>query len=199
MCAAPVASAPTLPSIGLLEAASDLLSMRGPAQVSVEEISEAANVRPATIRRIWPGEHDTSRACLDYLGELIGAALGPERPDEKLGDLLVRALGATESNRRYWRILTWCLLAGDHPMDLRTDYPVMGRLLRAAARSPGHSASPEALVAGIAGAGMGLLIYGPYLQVAMGQGPAKWARTRSELVTLLRRLMLRAERRGTIH
>ncbi len=199
MCAAPLPSAPALPSIPLLEAACDLLALRGPGRVTPEEIAEEAGMRSATVQRIWPSEEDPVLACMDYLGELIASALGPEREGERLGDLLVRALGATEGNHRYWRILTWSLLEGRHPMDLRTEFPVMARLVRAAERSSAHSASPEAIVGGIAGAGLGLLLYGPYLQVALGQGEARWLRTRSELVTLMRRLMLRAERRTTVH
>jgi AcrR family transcriptional regulator len=194
MCAAPLPSAPNLPSLALLETAAELLAERGPSRVTPDCIATRAGVSVHTVRAVWPEPLDATRAALDYLDGCIAGALGPERPGEKLGDLIARALRATEQNQRFWRILTWCLLEGHHPMDLKRDFPVIQRLVRAAGRTPGHSASPEALVAGLVGAGMGLLLYGPYLQVALGQGPSRWARTRSELVTLIRRLMLRAER-----
>ncbi len=196
MCAAPLPSTPALPSLPLLEATADLLSERGPHRVTLEDIAAAAGMRTPTLASLWPEPLDPTRAVIDYLGESISGALGPERSGEQLGDLLARTLGATEQHERYWRVLTWSLLEGVHPLDLKRDYPVIRRMVQAAGRSPGHATSPEALVAGLAGAGMGLLIYGPYLQVALGQGESRWARTRGELVTMMRRLMLRAERRG---
>jgi hypothetical protein len=195
MCAAPLPSTPNLPSLHLLESAATLLADLGPHRVTPESIAEHAGVSVGTILAIWPGPLDPACAALDYLGECIGGALGPERATEKLGDLLPRVLGATAQHERYWRILSWSLLEGHHPLDLGGEYPVIQRMMRAAERSDA-AVSPEALVAGLSGAGMGLLMYGTYLQTALGQGESRWARTRSELVTLLRRMMLRAERRS---
>ena len=194
MSAAPLPSTPLLPSLHLLESAADLLADLGPHRVTVERLAEHTGVSRGAILAVWPEPLDPTRAVLDHLGECIAAGLGPERTNEKLGDLLPRCLGATAQHERYWRILSWCLLEGQHPLDLRREYPVIQRMVRAAERS-GGAVSSEALVAGLAGAGMGLLMYGTYLQVALGQGETRWQRTRSELVTLLRRMMLRAERR----
>ncbi len=196
MSAAPLASTPTLPSIHLLESAADLLSELGPHRVSLVAIAEQAGVSEGTVAAVWPDSTFAAGAVLDYLGERIAGDLGPERSYEKLGDLLPKCLAATAAHDRYYRILTWCLLEGHHPLDLRRDYPVIGRMVRAAERSGGTAVSPAALVAGLSGAGMGLLMYGTYLQVALEQGESRWARTRGELVTLLRRMMLRSERRS---
>ncbi len=194
MSAAPLPSTPLLPSLHLLESTADLLAQLGPHRVTAERLSEHTGVSLTAILAVWPEPLDPARAALDHLGECIASSLGPERSNEKLGDLLPRCLGATAQHDRYWRIMSWCLMEGHHPLDLRREYPVIQRMVRAAERS-GGAVSAEALVAGLAGGGMGLLMYGTYLQVALGQGEVRWARTRAELVTLLRRMMLRAERR----
>ena len=195
MCAAPLPSGSLLPSVTLLEAASDLIAEHGPRSVTQQQIADRAGMSMEAVQAVWPDPLDPSSAALAYLGTQIAADLGPERHNERLGDLLSRALGAIAHHQRYARILTWCLLEGHDPRDLKREFPVISRLVRAANRTPGSSVSAETVVAGVAGAAMGLLVYGPYLQVGLGQGDARWLRTRGELVTLIRRQLLRAERR----
>ncbi len=177
-------------SRALLKAAIKLFAKRGPAQVSVREIAQAAGVNHGLVHRHFGSKAQLVQQAQALLAQKIAKSLGPQRPDETLAELLPGLLEATQKTPQYWRILAYTSLESASPQKTQLDYPVVKRLLAAAARTPqvslppGFQSDPQLLISALLAAGLGLLMFEDYLRAATGQSAVDWQKTRKKLLSL---------------
>lgn len=177
-------------SRALLKAAIKLFAKRGPAQVSIREVAQAAGVNHGLVHRHFGSKAQLVQQAQALLAQKIAKSLGPVRPDETLAELLPGLLEATQKTPQYWRILAFSSLESAGSMKAQLDYPVVERLLAAAARTPqsslppGFQSDPQLLVCTLLASGLGLLMFERYLRAATGQSDVDWQKTRKKLLSL---------------
>ena len=64
---------------------------------------------------------------------------------------------------------------------LPEQFPVVEEMLRTAAKDDNLSLSPKALVALMLSLGLGMMVFRPYLQLAIGIDDQEWQNIRSEI------------------
>ena len=166
----------------LIQAAITLFAERGPAAVSVREIASAAGVNHGLVHRHFGSKTGLLRAVLNHLAGDLEAAVGPDRPDESLQELLTGVLGAASHQGAWLRILAWSMLDGVELGDLQDRFPLARRMMEVARRESLGPLDPEARVTLVMSVGLGLLLFGPFLMRATDQDDARWARTRQQIL-----------------
>lgn len=163
----------------LVEAATMLFAEQGISSTSVRRIAAVAGVNHGLVHRHFGSKEALLRAVMRKLAAEVIAAMPPERPDETIKDVLYGAVGP--SQHLFNRIVARAMLEGRAPGELQDEWPVVERMLKAAARSEGEL-SPEAHVALIMSTGLGLLFFQDYLREAIGQDEVQWASTCAEFM-----------------
>ena len=168
----------------VIEAATELFAERGPANVSIRELAARAGVNHGLIHRHFGSKDGLLQATMEQLAAGVADSIGPDAPSESLADLLQTTFGATE-DATHWKILARSILDGTPVSELQDEFPVVNRMLAAAARGASGPLSPNALVTLLLAGGLGLLLFEPYLREATGQqADSKWKTTREELAAL---------------
>jgi AcrR family transcriptional regulator len=168
----------------LIEAATELFAERGPDDVSVRELAAHAGVNHGLVHRHFGSKDGLLQATMKQLAAGVADSIGPEDPGETLADLLKTTFGATQ-DATHWRILARSILDGTPVSELQDEFPVVSRMLAAAARGTSSPLNPHALVTLLLAGSLGLLLFEPYLREATGQqADSKWRATREELAGL---------------
>jgi len=150
----------------LLDAATELFAAHGPNGVAVRDIARRAGVNYGLVHRHFGSKEALHRAVLDRL---------VTRVDEQVADLEAQDLGAlmrgtrkhTDITSHYFRILARAMLDGDAPEQLlQTRFPVAERMVCAATEA--GIEKPREHVARQLAAGLGWMMFEPYLRAATG-------------------------------
>jgi AcrR family transcriptional regulator len=171
----------------LISAASELFAQRGPAAVSVREIAQLAQVNHGLVHRHFGSKHGLLQAVLSHLASDIATHVGEARPDEALGGLVGSVLGATSKQGAWLRIMAWAILDGVDIGEIQGQFPMAERMVAAARANAQGPLDPEARVTLIMSAGLGMMLFGPFLQRATGQDDIQWARSRQQILSLVAR------------
>lgn len=171
----------------LIAAASELFAQRGPAAVGVREIARYAQVNHGLIHRHFGSKHGLLQAVLGHLASEIARNVGEASPDEALGGLVGSVLGATSKQGAWLRIMAWAILDGVDIGEIQGQFPMAERMVAAARANAQGPLDPEARVTLIMSAGLGMMLFGPFLQRATGQDDLQWARSRKQILTLVAR------------
>jgi TetR/AcrR family transcriptional regulator, repressor for neighboring sulfatase len=183
-------------SRALLDAGAELFADLGPARVSVRDVAARARVNHGLVHRHFGSKEGLLRAVLEDLSsnihEEVSAAgcgeVGPGALAERLG----RTLEAVARHPRYFRVLGRALLDG-YPMDrLQGNFPVVRELVGAmhAAQAAGRiepDLDAGAAVAVMVAAGLGWLLFEPYVLAATGQTRVPVAAARERALATCRR------------
>jgi AcrR family transcriptional regulator len=171
----------------LISAAAELFAARGPAAVGVREIAQKAQVNHGLVHRHFGSKEGLLLAVMNALSEQVSEALGPQQEDERLADLLLPIFNQAKGTDHHWRILAMALLEGRQPEDIQAGFPVFHRLLAAARRSEPEGMSAESFTSILIGMGLGMLVFGPWLQAGSAQGDDEWLQTRAKMLLFARR------------
>ena len=171
----------------LIASASELFAQRGPAAVGVREIAQHAQVNHGLVHRHFGSKHGLLQAVLGHLASDIAANVGEAEPDEALGGLVGSVLGATSKQGAWLRIMAWAILDGADIGELQGRFPMAERMVAAARANAQGPLDPEARVTLIMSAGLGMMLFGPFLQRATAQDDLQWARSRQQILSLVAR------------
>ena len=171
----------------LIAAASELFAQRGPAAVGVREIARYAQVNHGLIHRHFGSKHGLLQAVLGHLAAEIATNVGEAAPDEALGGLVGSVLGATSKQGAWLRIMAWAILDGADIDEIQGQFPMAERMVAVARANDQGPLDPEARVTLIMSAGLGMLLFGPFLQRATDQDDLQWARSRKQILSLVAR------------
>ena len=171
----------------LIASASELFAQRGPAAVGVREIAQHAQVNHGLVHRHFGSKHGLLQAVLSHLASEIAANVGEATPDEALGGLVGSVLGATSKQGAWLRIMAWAILDGADIGEIQGQFPMAERMVAAARANAQGPLDPEARVTLIMSAGLGMMLFGPFLQRATGQDDLQWARSRQQILSLVAR------------
>jgi AcrR family transcriptional regulator len=171
----------------LIAAAAELFALRGPTAVSVRELAQHAKVNHGLVHRHFGSKHGLLQAVLSHLAADIASQVGEASPDEALGGLVGSVLGATSKQGAWLRIMAWAILDGADIGDIQGQFPMAERMVAAARANSKGTLDPEARVTLIMSAGLGMMLFGPFLQRATGQDDTQWARSRQQILSLVGR------------
>jgi len=147
----------------LIDAAATRLARDG--SLSVRTVAADAGVNHGLVHRHFGSKAGLRRAVLEQLAEDMDARL--EDVDAKdLQTLRLAAFEAVRSDDRYWRILARALLSGESPEELQGTFPVVRRLI-VASRAAGVEDAEAEVAQGLA-AGLGWLVFAPWIRAATG-------------------------------
>ncbi|MBI2390057.1 MAG: helix-turn-helix transcriptional regulator [Deltaproteobacteria bacterium] len=151
-------------SLPPLDAATVLFAERGPAQVSVKDIAAHAGVNHGLVHRHFGSKEALLRAVMERLVRRIEAALPSE--DDQLVEAIDHAFHGTREQGAYFRILAHALLAGEDPTTMQDRFPVAARLVRIAKRE--GLDDPKRMVSAMLSAGLGWLLFEPWIRASTG-------------------------------
>jgi len=171
----------------LIAAASELFAQRGPAAVGVREIAQHAQVNHGLIHRHFGSKHGLLQAVLGHLASEIATNVGEAAPDEALGGLVGSVLGATSKQGAWLRIMAWAILDGADIGEIQGQFPMAERMVAAARANDQGPLDPEARVTLIMSVGLGMMLFGPFLQRATDQDDFQWVRSRKQILSLVAR------------
>ncbi len=143
-------------------------------------IAKHAGVNHGLVHRHFGSKEGLLSAVVEHLREEASRGLSPTHDDETLASLLA-GLASGQGDQRYFRLLAQASLDGVDIQELQPDFPVIDRMLDAAAREPGKL-SPSARVSLLLASGLGLLLFSEYIADATGQTAEQWKQTREELL-----------------
>ena len=164
----------------LTASATQLFAEKGPSNVSVRDIAKHANVNHGLVHRHFGSKEALVVTVMNGLAEEVNETLGPVREDE---GLLQDKGGAAA----HWRILAHELLAGEDPAQLQQDFPVFQRLITASRNSLGPEVNAYAVATYLVSTGLGMMLFGPFFQVASGLEDAEWKETRLSVYALVQK------------
>ena len=156
----------------LIQSATTLCAEKGPSVVSVREIAKHAGVNHGLVHRHFGSKEGLLTEVMHRLANEVNTALGPERGDETLPEILPQLLGDRTRIGAHWRIIAHAILAGEEPKELQSEFPVFKRLVAAAENSLGPDCNPEAIATLLVSSGLGLMLFNPFLKAASGSGAA---------------------------
>ena len=165
----------------LIEAATGLLARRGIAGVSVRDIAQEANVNHGLVHRHFGSKKGLVSAVVSHLAGNVATGMGTPMPEQTLHNILINAFVSTSNHRNYWRILGHIMLTEDSDDMLPTRFPVVQEMLRAAKKETDLAISPKALVTLMLSLGLGMMVFRPYLQLAIGINDDEWLQIRQEI------------------
>lgn len=185
----------------LIDAGTELFAEQGAAAASVRDIADRAGVNHGLVHRHFGSKERLLRAVLDDLARRIEAEIlgtGSVAGGESLEGLFERTFVAVTRHPAYFRVLSRALLDGGVPEGLQSDFPVVGRLVRAAARARDagelpRGADPKMIVAATVALGLGWLLFEPYLLAATGQRRLSEEHARQRLMETVLSLIPPAE------
>lgn len=168
----------------LIEAAADLFAARGDA--SVREIARLAGVNHGLIHHYFGGKSGLRSAVLSRLSGRQAEALDGESPGALEG-VARAAWRIAGGDPRNLKILARALLDGGLPPELPQEFPVVERLMAAAAEA--GVSDPRRVVAEGLAITLGHFVFGPWIRAATGLSEA-------ELEAALEAAMLRSLEAG---
>ena len=152
----------------LLDAATVLFGECGPAAVSTRQIAAAAKVNSGLIHRHFRTKDALLGEVLERLSREISTAANGK--DAGVSDLL-RYLDATYERSLYWKLLARCILDGKDLHQLQSEFPTAERMRRFIADIQRNGAisnelDPRILTSLLLAAGLGWLVFEPFLLAA---------------------------------
>jgi len=152
----------------LIEAAAELYAHE--AAPSVRAIAARAGVNHGLVHRHFGDKEGLRRATMEALSEAIAADMpdAEEATALSFDELLARAFFATKKHERFLRVLLRAYLDGEIPPVLSRTFPVVQSLITAG-EARGVDGARE-LVAERVAAGLGWLLFEPFIRQAAGLG-----------------------------
>ena len=147
----------------LLDAATELFAARGSAAVSVRDIAKRVRVNHGLVHRHFGSKETLKLQVMKRLVDRVNRDV-TDGSDQDLSFLLRQTLKATGGHDAYFRILARALLDGEDVSTIQTRFPV-ARMLVQAAQTAGVE-RPKEFVARKMAAGLGWLIFEPYIRAA---------------------------------
>ena len=158
----------------LVDAATKLYQRRGPRRVSVREVATEAGVNHGLVHRHFGSKAALTAEVMTQLVARLQAELWVEDEAVELGDALRTVFAATRKHAAYWQLLARSLLDGDDPRKLQGSFPVVERLVAVVAASGRAGAQAPAWTAVLVAAGLGLLVFAPFVRAATGVDAKTW-------------------------
>lgn len=157
------------PKRALLAAATKLFAQRGYSGVSVRDIALAAKVNHGLVHRHFGSKEGLLRAVMQDQADALARAAGQGiARGAAHGSLAEAVFAATLQGDAYWRILARQLLDGADPRSLQSDFPTLRRVIEHRVQG-GQKREQAALdVVVLAAAGLGFLVFEPFLRAAAG-------------------------------
>ena len=149
----------------LLDAATELFASHGANAVSVRDIAKHAHVNHGLVHRHFGSKAALHKEVLDRLAYRVSATVTPNEEGDLRG-LMSQVLAGTAAHDAYFRILARALLDGAEVSSIQTKFPVAQMMVRAAEQS--GMDKPKEFVARRIAAGLGWLIFEPYIRAATG-------------------------------
>lgn len=146
----------------LVSAGADLFATQG--DVSVRTIARKAGVNHGLIHHYFGGKEGLRRAVLDQLAFEISSDL--DGSDGSLPSLMAQTIHRLRSDDRFVRVLARGLLNNEVPEPFQSVFPVVQRMKRAA-QAEGIE-DPELFVGESIALALGTIIFGPWIQQALG-------------------------------
>lgn len=157
------------PKKALLAAATKLFARRGFSGVSVRDIALAAKVNHGLVHRHFGSKEGLLRAVMQHQANMLAQAAGQGiARGAAHGSLTEAVFAAALQGDAYWRILARQLLDGADPRELQSDFPTLRRVIehRVAGGQKRDDAALDVVV--LAAAGLGFLVFEPFLRAAAG-------------------------------
>lgn len=179
----------------LVRAATELFAARGPASVSVRDVAAHAGVNHGLVHRHFGSKEQLLASVMEELRGELQAEISPEGAathGESIATLVREALQATSRHRAWWQILARASLDGEDPRTLHASFPVIGRLRAAIERVPARARrglDPRLVTATLVATGLGLLLFAPFLRVALGLSQDEWDRYEAALPGLFAEIL----------
>lgn len=154
----------------LLASATELFAERGPGAVSVRDVAKRAGVNHGLVHRHFGSKEGLVEAVLDRLVADVRAAFGDRLLE---GASRAEMFDALAQNEAYWRVLARALLDGQTEWLDAGSFPLVGAAVRSltAAKKRGDIDSDldvKAAVATYVAAGLGWLVFEPFIAAATG-------------------------------
>ncbi|WP_430396673.1 TetR family transcriptional regulator [Ferrovibrio sp.] len=157
------------PKRALLAAATRLFAQRGFSGVSVRDIALAAKVNHGLVHRHFGSKEGLLRAVMQHQADMLAQAAGQGIARGAAHRSLAEAVfAAAVQGDAYWRILARQLLDGADPRELQSDFPTLRRIIehRVTGGQKRNEAALDVVV--LAAAGLGFLVFEPFLRAAAG-------------------------------
>ena len=167
----------------LIRAASSLFAKQGIASVSVRDIAQQANVNHGLVHRHFGSKRGLIIATIQSLSKGITAEMGPAMEARSLKPLLASSFVKTSGSQEYWRVLAHLMLTEGGEELLQPEFPLVRRMIDVAQEEEQGTLSPEARVALMLSVGLGMMVFSPYLQRAIGTDAAGWRKIQREILT----------------
>jgi AcrR family transcriptional regulator len=140
----------------LLDAATRLFAARGPANVSVRDVAEAAGVNHGLVHRHFGSKRALLGAVLDRLAARVAATTAAgELPHDADLDA-------------YWRVLARAILDGEDVSDLQHGHPTIAHLLATAEADGMDPSAARVETARTVAYGLGARLFAPFIRAAVG-------------------------------
>jgi len=174
----------------VIDAAAALFAARGLAAVSIRDVAARAGVNHGLLHRHFGAKEQLVREVMDALA--AGLARDLDADAVVRGEAAEALLHVVDSP--YFRLLAHALLEGHDPGTLQAGFPAVGRFVEAAAQQRRDGTlpadvDPRVLVALGVAAGLGWILFEPFLLVATGLGRRAAPRLRAEALALSTRLV----------
>jgi len=106
----------------LVDAATELFAARGPSNVSIREVAEAAGVNHGLVHHYFASKDGLLTVVLDRLAARVADEIATD-------DDLARVYAPGGAAERHGRILAAVLLEARDPADVKSDFPVVSALV----------------------------------------------------------------------
>jgi AcrR family transcriptional regulator len=149
----------------LLRAATALFGEKGPASVSTREIAAEANVNSGLIHRHFRTKDQLLREVLNDLAREIAEV---ESADGDEMRTLREFFFATRERAGYWKLLARCILDGQDPADIQSEFPTVDRMIELLEEMQAKGAITDRfdarnLAAAFLSLALGYLIFEPWI------------------------------------
>jgi TetR/AcrR family transcriptional regulator, repressor for neighboring sulfatase len=166
----------------LVRSAAALFAKQGIASVSIRDIALRANVNHGLVHRHFGSKRGLIIATIESLSKGIASSMGPAMEAKSLRSLLASSFVKTSSNQEYWRVLAHLMLTEGGEELLQPEFPLVARMIEVAQDDVQGKLSAEARVTLMLSVGLGMMVFRPYLQRAIGTDDAGWVEIQRELL-----------------
>jgi AcrR family transcriptional regulator len=166
----------------LIQAAASLFAQRGLASVSLREIAQEANVNHGLIHRHFGSKKGLIMATINRLSKDIATEMGSTSSLDSLQPILAKAFVKTASRQEYWKILAHLMLTEGGDELLQPDFPLVSRMLEVTKKEDSKSLTSEAHITLLLSMGLGMMVFRPYLQRAIGVDNDQWGLIQKEIL-----------------
>ena len=149
----------------LIEAATELFAEHGPGAVSVRDIATRAGVNHGLVHRHFGSKDALVGAVLDRLvGDMRQTFAAQSHVD------YVGLFAAVAERDQYWRVLARALLDGHTDWLGKGAFPLIAQSVEAVKAASKEDVDAQAMVAAAVAAGLGWLVFEPFVAAATGMG-----------------------------